>query len=426
MFKIPVSWWGIGYYGLLASFLFFATPWTFWIVMAGFGFELTFLWVMVSIHAFCIFCVFNAVVMGGLAWLFFDPARVWQSAATVLFFFTVSNYLLSRENRTRLSRKDEDHPETVIASVDGENIAKKDVERPLSQRIYDLKNKIYNLKRNRLEAIIQHMLLEKEAGQRQISKEELIDHVLGEGVTVSDDEIARHRQANLKTLEDARGSKAPSEEEVRKFLEEKKKNEKINDFTETLKEKHEVEIFLKKPTLPLTDVDIKGRPSLGSSKAKVVVVEFSDLFCPACRAAHHTVRKIRDAYENRIRWVFKDFPLEAHEGADTAAAAAHCAGEQGKFWQYQDMVFDGEENPNVEKLEKYAESLDLDMKRFNQCLEGEEYADQIQNDIKDGRNAGISAIPTFIVNGRMLSGALSFDDFRKNIEAELSAESVAA
>ncbi|MGA6925523.1 MAG: vitamin K epoxide reductase family protein, partial [Desulfosarcina sp.] len=77
LFNIPISWWGMAYYAALALAALIAKPWLFWLVMAGFGFELTFVWIMVAVGAFCIFCVLNAAVVAGLVWVVFDPALAW-------------------------------------------------------------------------------------------------------------------------------------------------------------------------------------------------------------------------------------------------------------------------------------------------------------------------------------------------------------
>jgi protein-disulfide isomerase len=388
LFKIPVSWWGIGYYLFLAFLLYFATPGVFWFVMAGFGFELTFLWIMVSIRAFCIFCIFNAAVVAGLVWASFDPSRIWQSATVALFFFMSSNHLISRENTSQISQEQAEAPESAVATVNGETITREALERPLSQQIYELNYKIYRLKRRRLEKMIQNVLLAKEAKRRKISREELREMVLSEDQKVSGE----------------------------------KKSEIIANYVNRLKEKHEVKIFLQKPSLPLTRIDIEDSPVLGPAGARVVVVEFSDLLCPACREAHHTTRRIREAYGDQIRWVFKDFPLERHKGAAKAAQAAHCAGEQDKFWEYQDIVIhSGEENPDAGRLTAYAQKLGLDREQFGSCLNNGKYRERIENDIQSGKKAGISAIPTFIINGKMISGKLSYDGFKQKIDEALNA-----
>jgi len=419
LFKVPISWWGIGYYAGLALLLLFGRPAVLWYAMAGFGFELTFLWIMVSIRAFCVFCLFNALVVAGLVWLCFDPAYIWPSATLALLLFIASNHLISRENVARMAPASEEPPEAAAAKIEDEIITNEDLERPLSQRIYKLENQIYRLKRRRLQMLIRDILLDKEAARRRMPKQQLLDTLSNGDPEVSTDEIERYRRQNPAQVEAWEDSTVPVKAQIRKFLAEKKKKQKIADFADSLQERYAVKILLSKPALPLTQVDIEGRPAMGPSDAEVVVVEFSDPFCPACRTAHKATLKVKEAYGDRVRWVFKDFPLETHQGAKKAAEAAHCAGEAGKFWEYQDKVFKAEEKPDTDRLKAYARDLDLDRDRFDACLEEGKYRSQVESDIQEGRAAGISATPTFIINGEMISGALSLEEFKEKIEAEL-------
>jgi protein-disulfide isomerase len=196
----------------------------------------------------------------------------------------------------------------------------------------------------------------------------------------------------------------------------------IGKYANSLKEKYEVKLFLQKPSLPLTQVKIEDSPALGPADASVVVVEFSDPLCPACLAAYETTRRVRQEYKDQIRWVFKDFPLERHQGAREAAEAAHCAGEQGQFWEFHDRIINAEEkNTDAEMLTDMAESLGLNKKQFERCLNRGQHRSRIEKDIQTGKKAGISAIPTYILNGKMISGAVSFDEFKQKIDDELKA-----
>ena len=112
-----------------------------------------------------------------MVWVVFDPARIWQAATVALFFFMSSNHLISRENRSQISQEQAEEPETIVANVNGETITRETLERPLSQRIYKLRNEIYTLKRRRLEKMIQNVLLKKEAERREISREQLLETI---------------------------------------------------------------------------------------------------------------------------------------------------------------------------------------------------------------------------------------------------------
>jgi len=414
LFRIPVSWWGIAYYTALAAVIPLAPSWIFWLVMAGLGFELTFLWIMAVIRAFCIFCAFNAVVVAGLVWAVFDPARLWAGTTLALVLFIGSKMVLKWENQAEMAPPSEAHPEDAVAAVDGDIITRGDLERPLAQQIYRLERRLYRLKRERLEEMIRERLLEKTADRRGISREELINQVTREADARPAESAQGACREDACPLPTGDGSPETSDGEAQEAV--------IRRFAETLREDHEVDVWLRKPVLPKARVPIEGRPFWGPADAPVVVVEFSDPFCPACRKAHATTRAVKAAYADRVRWVFKDFPLEKHPGAKLAAAAAHCAGAQGKFGAYQDRLFGAEEAPlDAEALRALAEDLDLDSEAFGQCLEEERYAEQVEEDRANGQAVGIAATPTFIIDGEMITGAQSEAAFTERIEAALEA-----
>ena len=165
--------------------------------------------------------------------------------------------------------------------------------------------------------------------------------------------------------------------------------------------------------------DVKDDPTLGSPDASVAVVEFSDYLCPGCRKAHDISKTIKEKYGDHICWVFKDFPLKQHKGSDKMAEAAHCADDQGKFWQYQDLMFSSEGPVDLQQLEKYAEDLDLDTDKFRHCMETQKHRRKVEKNRKNGKEAGVSVTPTFIINGQKISGTLTVERFEKRIEDAL-------
>jgi len=415
--QIPVSAWGIGYYLVLILLLLFAEPWVFWFVMIGLGLELTFLWTLITMRAFCIFCALNAVAIAALVFFEFDIARIWPAATTALVFFNGSHYLLSRENRAELSGSR--HSDDLAAEVDGHPIRMDEIKRPLTQRIHNLKMEIYRLQRDRLQKRIRDRLLNQEARRRGSSREQLEDSIAAEAEPVTEDEIEDFYRQNRHRYADSDRSEDSIRKEIRNTLREKKRQHKIRKFADALKERHEVNIYLQAPELPVARVNVSDCPAKGPKQAAVVVVEFSDYRCPACRSAHETVRRIRESYQDRVRWIFKDFPLKSHEDAEFLAEAAHCADAQGAFWKYQDLLFSADGKPDSESLAAYAGKLNLDVERFQSCLGNRKFRTRVEQNLQDAKQAGISATPTFIVNGKMRSGALSEEEFRKMIESEL-------
>jgi len=147
----------------------------------------------------------------------------------------------------------------------------------------------------------------------------------------------------------------------------------------------------------------------GPRDAKVLIVEFSDFECPACRHAEKPLKDLMALYDGKVRFVFKHFPLRMHERARPAALAAECAGRQGRFWEYHDRLYAHQEewtNPKMDSvLLSYAAALKLDMDAWQACRKDPAAAQEIEADLQDGNNAWVGSTPTFFIDGKRFVGA---------------------
>ncbi len=169
-------------------------------------------------------------------------------------------------------------------------------------------------------------------------------------------------------------------------------------------------------------VSVDDDPALGSADAPVVIIEFSDYQCPYCRRFRLEVfDRLREAYGDKIYFVYRDFPLmQIHPEAVPAAIAANCAGEQGAYWDFHDKLFEQTQGLSKEAYLAYAEELGLDMAAFTACIEEERYKDEVLADFRDGQRLGVTGTPTFFINGLPLVGAQPFEVFQQMIESELA------
>ncbi|MEK7161751.1 MAG: DsbA family protein [Patescibacteria group bacterium] len=187
------------------------------------------------------------------------------------------------------------------------------------------------------------------------------------------------------------------------------------------------------PTGPVKVNERKSAPVLGKSDAKVTIVEFSDFQCPFCKQfIDQTFAQIKSTYidTGKVKLVFRHFPLPFHANAQGSAVAAECANQQGKFWQYHDLLFKNGKADGIglatEDLKKYADSLGLNngsfgfgKNKFNQCLDSNVTLSIVQGDQKDGQAVGVSGTPTFNINGKQLVGAQPFSAFQQAIDEAL-------
>ena len=162
--------------------------------------------------------------------------------------------------------------------------------------------------------------------------------------------------------------------------------------------------------IPLSQIDISDGPSWGPADAKVTIVEFGDFQCPYCENFfQQTYPLLHDAYGHLIRYIFRNLPVSSHPDAYQAANAAECADEQGKFWQYHDLLYANQQDLSVTALSNYASQLKLDMTRFTACVQAEKYASKIQRDEQFAQQFGVAGTPTFLINGYVVQGAQSYE-----------------
>lgn len=174
----------------------------------------------------------------------------------------------------------------------------------------------------------------------------------------------------------------------------------------------------------LKEISIDDDAMKGNPNAKVTIVEFSDYECPFCgKYFRETAPQIMKDYVDtgNVKYVFRDSPLDFHQKAQKAAEAAECAGEQGKYWEMHDYLFQNQDYLGVENLKGYAKDLKLDTSKFNDCLDKSKMAEEVSKDLADAQKYGVSGTPAFFINGKLISGAQPYGTFKAEIEAALAA-----
>lgn len=164
----------------------------------------------------------------------------------------------------------------------------------------------------------------------------------------------------------------------------------------------------------------KERWVRGNKEAKVILVEFSDFECPACGSAVPAIEQLLKDYPNDLKIVYRHFPLtNIHKSAQKAAEAGEAAGEQGKFWEMHDKLFQNQDKLSVDDLKKYAGEIGLNVDEFSKRLEEGAFEPQVREDASDAEALGISATPTFFIDGKEVTGISKFSDLKDLIDQEL-------
>jgi len=169
---------------------------------------------------------------------------------------------------------------------------------------------------------------------------------------------------------------------------------------------------------------VDNDPMLGNKNAPLTIVEFSDFQCPYCgRFRTETLDQIKSEYVDtgKVNFVYRDFPLTSiHPNAQPAAEAAECANEQGKYWEYHDILFSNQQSLSTSNYKKWAADLGLNTDKFNDCVDSRKYKDEVEKDSADAQAAGGRGTPYFIIGSTPLSGAQPFANFKAVIDAELA------
>ena len=169
------------------------------------------------------------------------------------------------------------------------------------------------------------------------------------------------------------------------------------------------------------DVSADDDPAHGPIDAPVVIIEFSDFNCPYCgRFARETLPLLRDNYDDRIRFVYRDYPILGDSSLQ-AAIAAECADDQDAFWDFHDLLFENQGSFNQELFIRFGEELGLDIEQFTVCQDDPATRDEIGGDFAVAQRLGVSGTPTFFINGRPVVGAQPYEVFQGVIDKELAA-----
>jgi len=306
----------------------------------------------------------------------------------------------------------------TVAEIDGERILLQDLQHASGEPLARLEEQAYKLKQQKLEDMITERLLENEAHRRNISLESVIEtEITSKAAAVTQEEIHSVYELNKNQLQKP---ETEMEGQIRALLHDQKVVLRRQEYAKSLKAKAKVTIYLDPPPPFRAEVGTEG-PSRGAADAPVTIVEFEDFQCPFCKKALSTVDEILSRYRDKVRLVHRDFPLQPlHPASVKAHEAARCAEEQGKFWQYRDLLYKSAPAASPEQLDDYALRAGLNITAFKECTDSDKFKTLVLKDESDGEHLGVQGTPAFFINGRLLSGAQPESEFTRVIDEELN------
>ena len=321
----------------------------------------------------------------------------------------------------------------IATAANGQSIEPKPASNPLarigSQTIYDedllpliggqllqLKNQEYELKSKALLNVVNQRLLENRAKSKGLSKEAFLAETIDRNIPApSPSEIEAYYLAQKDRIN---RPFAEVKGQVEGALIQAKRQQARQNYTDQLYRDSDVALLLSRPK-----TEVKPDPSRmrGNASAPVTIVEFADFLCPYCQNAEELLKGLLKKYGESIQLSFRDFPLsQIHPQAEQAALASHCAVEQGKFWEYHDLLYSNQSALDAKSLRDYAGKAGLSDEAFATCIASGKYANAVESDLQAGIAAGVSATPTFYINGIAVVGLQPASAFEDIIDSELA------
>jgi len=278
---------------------------------------------------------------------------------------------------------------------------------------------VYDGRKAALDAIIADMLVAQAAKAKGVTPEAFVQAEIGKRTKpVSDTDVRNFYVQNSERMQGRTFEQmSPA---IEQYLEDQQQTTAKQDLIAELKKGGPaIRVVM---DAPRTTVAVNpDDPSEGKADAAVTLVEYSDFQCPFCLRVMPTLKQLRAKYGDKLRIVWKDFPLtQIHPQAFVAAQAGNCAREQGKFWELHDKMFGNQSALQPEALKRYAAEAGVDAAKFNQCLDTSKYESRVQDAIRAGGRLGIQSTPTVYVNGRMINGAQPIEVFQAVIDEELA------
>ena len=309
----------------------------------------------------------------------------------------------------------------VLATVGDDKITLTDVRARAGDQLEQLEIQ-YQLAKHKivgtaLDSIISERTLGAEATKTGKSVDALVAAEAGaNGFAPSDAEIAAWYQDNQnrvggRSLEQVRS-------QIADLLRTERRNAAERKLEERLRAERKVSVAYEPFRVSLNN---EKAPARGNSAAPVTLVEFSDFECPFCQATVPTLKQVEKKYGDKVRIVYRQFPLSIHPFAFKAAEASLCANEHGKFWEMHDAMFQDQKKLSVSDLKQTARRVGIDGKKFDSCLDAGRYVEQVQNDQKEAQRLGVTGTPAMYINGTAVEGgAVPFAKLESLIDKELA------
>ena len=300
-----------------------------------------------------------------------------------------------------------------LAVVNGDTLTTNDLEQQEGNRLLQARYQYYQAERKALDDLIDQRLLDQEAKRQRLTVDQLKKQEIEAKIKEpTEDQLEIYYEGM-----DSKDSFDKVKGKIREHIIELRTAKLTSTFMESLRLKSTIMVQLAPPMASVDSTHSAGVE--GSANAPAQLIEFADFQCPYCQKVNPDLNRLLSEYKGKISIVYKDFPLPMHANAEKAAEAARCAGEQGKYWEYHNALFN-DKKLQGDDLKLEAATLKLDTAKFDDCLDSGKEAAGVNQDRTEGMNLGLSGTPSFFLNGHFFSGAVNYDQLRFMVEQQLN------
>jgi protein-disulfide isomerase len=303
----------------------------------------------------------------------------------------------------------------VVATFGDEAITESELEAMVGSSLVALRQQVYDTRVSKLEDEIFQRLVKEAAAAEGLTDAEYrrkrIDEMVGEP---DEGEVVKLMSQFRSRLAE---NDLQARDQVIQALRARERQRVAAELRRVLFEEAGVEILLDPPRVEVAVGE--GTPTRGPVDAPIVLVEYTDFQCPYCTRIQPTILELMKRYDGRIRHVFKNLPLPMHQQASLAGAAALCAQDQERFWDYHKWLFANQRTMDRESMIAAAGELGMDAEVFTACIDDGTHAAKVRADMAEAQSFGITGTPGFLINGRVVTGAQPIEEFEAIIEDEL-------
>ncbi len=303
-------------------------------------------------------------------------------------------------------------PAGVVAEINGVKITLNELEQKRPGALFQARNNYYETIRKAIDEYTDDVLLEQQARKENLTVPQLLDLHVNQAAGKDPSE------ETIRVFYDSADTTEPYEKvrvQILDALRQRRVAKAKTAYLQSLRKSATIAVVMAPPRAPIAAL---ATPPRGPANARVTLTEYADYECPYCQQIQPTIEKLETEFKGRLAFVYKDFPLPSHPNAQKAAEATRCADAQGKFWEYHDLL-ESSKKLDVASLKTHARQLKLDAAAFDACLDNGQKAEAVKAQATEAQALGVQGTPTFFINGRYFSGALSYERLRAGILEEL-------